>query len=776
MDSKLRQVVELLVGEGQVAWTTAKPLPGDEPGARELFISVGSRAEALPPHPRMLAWKLPQWTRCSVRSTTGAVLLSAAELDALAQELKQGQPEGSIGPLTLRLHEPTLDVLCATLLAVYRLLHHSWPESAEALAEYVGEWEQGHTESAGEYERALGTVFYAALDLWPTSEEGRPARELVELMATVLRTVRHPSDLAKLPEALVPVAISRRLKADELLYRAELSRAQRVQIDLPLGEEEGAPVRRVDALFLSSFQDVTVLRILARGDTVNTYYGQGFDLMAIHTARPGQTRAGHSFSLTPERAGTLANLAGWLDELEGERLPDGTPRAKGRRRFERQPNDYSDPWYSDGYASPVGRTTMVAAPYSGTRLSRRELWEALWNRFNVGRNVHVLRAHTVFARPFLWRGLAPDAELLSRGFRRCDLSAQGGAFHPAVVNSFLGATQEADVLHYEKPTDGHNVRVSVYPNRLVVVWVERPRKEETSLYELAQEQAALAESRELWDLEPLRGLTPWLAPLGPERWLVYGAYRISRGRSSMLDDSRSMQGLFHALASGTEPTLEKLPSEAAAESRRVLRDAAGETEHWLTSTGGARVEFLIEEEERGPLASDRDFLLFLLTIGQRYSAFETSRRMAEVEQRYRTSRWQSLRPARSVRADVMLFTNSLWHTRVSEDPDVNARYLAWHSLHGLQETVTAMKDQASELDQYKRDQFDRMVGFLVFVFLPVSLACGFFSGAQFQDMSPAVGIPGATTGWIIFLGYTAAFTVLVFGTVFFARVMSWRRR
>ena len=214
----------------------------------------------------------------------------------------------------------------------------------------------------------------------------------------------------------------------------------------------------------------------------------------------------------------------------------------------------------------------------------------------------------------------------------------------------------------------------------------------------------------------------------------------------MLYHTRSMLGLYHAVASVRAPWLVRLPSEASAESRRVLRDAAGETEHWLTSTGGARVEFLIEEEERGPLACDRDVLLFLLTIGQRYSAFETSRRMAEVEQRYRTSRWQSLRPARSVRSDVMLFTNSLWHTRVSEDPDVNARYLAWHSLHGLQETVEAMKDQASELDQYKRDQFDRMVGILVFVFLPVSLACGFFSGAQFQEMSPAVGIPGNTTG------------------------------
>jgi hypothetical protein len=39
-----------------------------------------------------------------------------------------------------------------------------------------------------------------------------------------------------------------------------------------------------------------------------------------------------------------------------------------------------------------------------------------------------------------------------------------------------------------------------------------------------------------------------------------------------------------------------------------------------------------------------------------------------------------------------------------------------------------------------------------------------------------VGIPGTTTGWIVFMGYTAAFTVLVFGTVALARLLSWRRR
>jgi hypothetical protein len=768
MDARLRQGIDLLSREGQVEWSTEKPAPGAEPGPRELFISVGARSEALPAHPRMLSWKLPQWVRRSARSSTAAVLMAGAELDAFAAE---GTPE----PIRLRVHESTLDGTTAALLAIYRILHGRFPEGAEVLSEYIGAWEQGQTELAGEYERALGPVFYAALRLWP-AKQGRPAHEVLELVASVLDTVRSRAELMKLPEPLVPLPVTRRLKADALLYRAELSRAQRVQLDIPLGEAKDAAVRRVDALFLSSFQDVTVLKLLARADTEHTHYGQGFDFMAIHAPHAEPAYYQHTLSLAPERAGTLAGLAGWLDTLEGEQLPTGGLRAQGTRRFEHQPNDYSDPWYTDGYTSASSRATLVAPPYAGTRLTRREIWEALWSRYNVGRNVPVLRAHTVYARPFLWKGELPETSLLARGFRRRDFSDQAGAFHPAVTQSYLGNSHEADVVHYARPSEGQTVHVSVYPNDLVVVWIERPRTEEISLYELAQEQAALAEGRALWELAPLKELSPSLDPLGPERWLVYGAYRISRSRSSMLDDSRSMQGLFHALASGTAPTLERLPSSAATESRRVLKDAAGETEHWLTPTGGARLELLLEAEEGTPLRCDQDFLLFLLTTGQRYSAFEISRGMAEVEQRYRTSRWQSLRPARSVRSDVMLFTNSLWHSRIGEDPDLNARYLAWHSLHGLQETVAAMKDQASELDQYKRDQFDRMVGLLVFVFLPVSLACGFFSGAQFQELSPSVGIPGATTGWLVFLGYTAAFTVLVFGTVAAARLLSWRRR
>ena len=60
--------------------------------------------------------------------------------------------------------------------------------------------------------------------------------------------------------------MTRRLKADADLYRTELSRGWKVQVDLPVDNQPGA-YRRVDALFLSSPQDVTVLKLLARPDS-----------------------------------------------------------------------------------------------------------------------------------------------------------------------------------------------------------------------------------------------------------------------------------------------------------------------------------------------------------------------------------------------------------------------------------------------------------------------------------------------------------------------------
>ncbi|MBX7096634.1 MAG: hypothetical protein K1X89_02885 [Myxococcaceae bacterium] len=762
MDARLRSACDALFDPQQTVWAFERPAPGAEPGPGEVFLSVGSRDAHLAPHPLMLGWKLPQWRSRGLSSTTQVVLDAAATIDALPHRL------------TLRAHEPTLDVLCAALLLSYRRLNRQWPAGANALCEYVTAWEQGRTELAGQYEGALASAFYAGLQLYRPAG-GHPARELVTLLSEVLDRNLSLLELAQLPPGLIAPAVQRRLRADSDLYRTELSRGQRVQLELPLDEQAGSAVRRVDALFLSSPQDVTVLKLLARPDQQHSFYRRGFEVMAIHAPNEAHAYGRHTITLAPESPGSLANLGVVLDRLEGPIAPDGTARVTGKPRFTSQPAELqglADPWYCDAYPAQGARATLVAPPFAGTRLTREEIWEALWDRFNLGRNIHVTSARTVFARPFRMVRRQSVEALSAQGWKRSALPDAGTGLLPSVFSSFLGDAEPGDVAHLEKPATGGLLHLSVYPSDLVLAWFERTSGP-TTLFELAQVQARLAQSADLHGAVVLSELDGWLAPVGAQRWSVFGAYRINRARSTMLDDSRSVLGLFHALASGAPPTLESLPSELAVQARKVI--AVGDDEHWLTSSGGARFELRLEDRPAAP-ALDEDFTLFLLTLGQRYTAFEITRRMGEVERRSRTSRWASLLPSRDVRADVMFFTNSLWYARVSDDPDLEARYDAWKALHGMAETVESLRSQTTELDEFRKERFEGMVGLLVFVFLPITIVCGFFSGAQFNEMDLKLGLPWTTGGWKIFLIYTGVFTVLVFGTLVVGRLLSFRRR
>jgi len=762
MDAPLEQTLSALLDPAKVTWSHERTAPGQEPAHDELYLGVGTRDAALPPHPRMLSWKLPQWRSAQLRSTTEAVLKSAEALDALTL------------PIRFCLHDPTLDCTTAAVLATYRVLHHRWPEGLDGLVDYVSEWEQGRTESAGHYARALASVFYASMQVFRTKQPG-PSKQLAELIVRALDRGLDLEGLAKLPEELIPKRITRRLKADADLYRAELSRGWKVQLDLPIDHQSGSTYRRIDALFLSSPQDVTVLKLLARPDHENSSYERGFELMAVHAPNEPNAWGKHTISIAPESPGTLADLAYTLDLLEGDTAPDGTPRAKGKPRFTNQPPELeglSDPWYSDGYAWEKGRSTIVAPPFVGTRLSREEIWEAVWQRFNVGRHVHVTASRTVYLKPFrVMAGLEPE-QLEARGWKRSSWHADMAGFLPSVEASFLSNEAGADVVHLERTASGATVHLSLYASDLALVWIEEAQAKST-LLELAARQATLAAGDSLDRLAPLQELKAEFTPITQQRWLVYGAYRINRARSTMLDASRSVQGLFHALASGEAPTLQCLPSESAIEARRV--HVGRDVEHWFTSTGGARLELMLEDVESAP-AFDEDFALFLLTTGQRYAAFEITRRMGEIERKSRTTRWQSLAPGRTLRGDVMLFTNSLWYARVSDDPDLDGRYGAWRELHGMNEMVEALRSQTTELDQYRREGFENMVGVLLFLFLPITIVSGFFSGAQFNEMELRLGLPWVTGGWKIFLIYTAFFSALVYGAVLASRLVSWRKR
>lgn len=750
-DAAIAQAVETLFDPARVTWNFTRPDPGTEPGAQEIWLGVGTRDAKAPPHPRMLGWKLPQWRAAGLRSSSEVVMRSAETLDALSF------------PLTLRAHEPTLDTISAVLLAIHRVLHHRWPTTAPELMEYVSEWEQGRTENAGRYESALASVFYASLSM-----DRADVKPLVTLLGNALAD---RVDFAQLPAAMIPARVSRRLKADSDLYRAELSRGWKLQLDLPLDDKPNAAYRRIDALFLSSPQDVTVLKLLARPDTEASSYRRGFELMAVHAPNEPNAYSRHTLTLAPESPGTLADLGVLLDQVEGPFAPDGSARVKNKPRFSFQPpalEGLADPWYSDGYAWAKGRSTLVAPPFAGTRLDREQIWETVWQRFNLGRNVHVTRARTVYAKPFRVHQAPKPGQLEALGFKPTQLDTAKRGFLPSVVGSFHGDKAGADVTHWEKG----ELKVSLYPSELALVWIDRVTPA-TTLFELARAQSALAHGKVLDELPSVAELKRFLAPMGVDRWLVYGAYRINRARSSMLDESRCVLGLFHCLASGAAPVLANLPTDAAVQRRSVQKDK--DVEHWFTATGGARLQLELEDAAEPP-PLDEDFALFLLTLGQRYTAFEITRRMGELERRSRTSRLSALRPKGDVRGDVMLFTNSLWHARVSDDPDLDARYDAWRTLHGMNETVESLRSQTQELDEYRKERFESMVGLLVFVFLPITIVCGFFSGAQFNEMELRLGLPWVTGGWKIFLIYTGLFTLVTFGTLVLGRLLTWRRR
>ena len=761
MDAELSATLDALLDPHQIRWgrwSRERTQLGQEPAANELFLGVGSRDAELPPHPRMLSWKLPQWRTKNLRSTTEAVLLSGAVLDQLST------------PLTFRQHDATFDCLTAAVFATYRVLHKRWPSNFDALVEYVSEWEQGRTETAGHYAGALASVYYASMQLFRTAD-GSPSRELVALIIGALDLKLELDGLQTLPLQLVPNRVSRRLKADADLYLAELSRGWKVQVDLPVDNQPGA-YRRIDALFLSSPQDVTVLKLLARPDAQSSSYGRGFELMAVHAPNEGNAWGRHTITIAPESPGTLDDLALQLDRAEGDWAIDGTPRVKGKPRFTYQPEELgglADPWYSDGYAWTKRRCTIVAPPFAGSRLSREQIWEALWQRFHVGKNVHVTSSRTIFCRAYRSKQRVKREALIAEGWGVMVTPDVAHAFLPSVTSSFAGG----DVTHFERKEGSRTLHLSLYPNQLALIWVEFVDTKATTLLELATRQAALASGGSLSEIPAIAALKSHFEPVENARWLVFGAYRLNRARSTMLDGSRSVQGLFHALASAEPPTLENLPSEAEDAARRV--QAMRDVEHWFTPKGGARLELRLDDSAEPP-PLDQDFALFLLATGQRYVAFELTRRMGAVERASRTERWQKMAPTRHLRADVMLFTNSLWYARVSDSPELNWRYDAWRELHGMQDTVSALRDQTTEIDEYRKQRFEAMVGVMLFVFLPITIASGFFSGAQFNEMDLRLGLPWTTGGWILFVLYTAFFSVLVFGSVIVLRLVSSRKR
>ncbi len=354
----------VLTDESQIVWRRGDPRTDLIPTLSELFIGVGQDAGDEASRQRIINWKSPRWQSRGVQSNTAATLESEAVLDELAQGLVIAHdgigPRVLKVPLVLTYHLLSIDVVTAALLAIYRVLWGKWPAHGE-LINYVTDWEQGYVARAGSYQRSLASAYHGTL----LCQENRdvPSPALIKLVVGVLDQSFSYQELGELPADMIAPAVKHRLAADEARYEAELSRSKFVQLDLPV-QGSADTHHRVDALFLSTAHDLSAFKMLSRQDLVHSYYRRGFEVMAFHMASAPVPWSAHTISLARESSVELKGLAATLDDADGTLSPEGIRRETGNPRFVTQPNDFNDPWYSDGYLS----TGSPHTPHDPTHL------------------------------------------------------------------------------------------------------------------------------------------------------------------------------------------------------------------------------------------------------------------------------------------------------------------------------------------------------------------------------------------------------------------------
>ncbi len=428
----------------------------------------------------------------------------------------------------------------------------------------------------------------------------------------------------------------------------------------------------------------------------------------------------------------------------------------------------------------------MAPPRAGTRLSREDIWEQTWQTFHPGNHFYVTRAHTLFVLPAVavetrWS----YGELKKAGWRQFNIQDRFGVMNeilPHVREAFGGGNSPADLHHYEIEISADDalgterVFATVYPSNVVLFWIivrQNNPGPNFNLFALSRKQADLVAGKVLSELEPIKEAISQFELLGSKRWLVFGQYDIDRHRSSLIDESRSVRGLLHAVAAGNPSLLSSLPSLGILDAATVDRPQE-DVEFRFTTTGGARFCFSNADELKPSNEFDTDFLLFLMTVGQRYTLFELGKRMIHVERQIRNSRFRRFNPISRLRADVMLFTNALWFCRISDDPDIERRYETWAKIHGANELFDNIKIQVGELDQYWAERREKLMNVMISVFLPITLATSIFSGNQFsRTLTTNELVPGPSDAWLGFGIYALGFAALIVGVVLLSRVVFW---
>jgi len=148
----------------------------------------------------------------------------------------------------------------------------------------------------------------------------------------------------------------RKVENDYFQYLEDLSRAEKIVLNLPLSEQSGR--RQVDGLIVRNPTSF-LLKEWSRRDLVQSSLGKGFSLLV--TSFGGQR---YILGVDPGMAVNLRGLGALLNLKEGERR-----EAEGRHLAYR--------WYEGN--CPFFNYRIIDSPQDGTELNHKEIIDCLWD-------------------------------------------------------------------------------------------------------------------------------------------------------------------------------------------------------------------------------------------------------------------------------------------------------------------------------------------------------------------------------------------------------------
>lgn len=199
-----------------------------------------------------------------------------------------------------------------------------------------------------------------------------------------------PHAISDLPDCAQWRQARMALAQEEQVYLDWLPHATALQLSLPLSH---APDRRVlvDALAFTEDQSTGAAKVFYRNDKVRAPLQQGFTLAAHH--RPAEQGTGDDFTVAvdPRRGVHLRDLWYELERCENDAWQKtGEVRPSHPvRPLEGVESHSTQPWYVNPEATLIGAPRRLPSGQLGTRLTWRDMLDAIWTVFNPLRDVKI---------------------------------------------------------------------------------------------------------------------------------------------------------------------------------------------------------------------------------------------------------------------------------------------------------------------------------------------------------------------------------------------------